>query len=90
MAGWKSQAEVAIIKRQYPVGTRIELDFMDERDMPAGLKGIVDFVDDQGQLHMLWENGRTLALVSGEDRFHVLPQPEPDIPASEPDNENER
>lgn len=29
-------------------------------------------VDDQGQLHMNWENGGSLALVPGEDDFHVL------------------
>jgi len=90
MNGLKSQAEVAAIRKLYPAGTRIELDYMDERDMPSGLKGIVDFTDDQGQLHMLWENGRTLALIPGADSFHVLPQPEPEKADDEPDIEMER
>ena len=31
--------------------------------VPAGTKGTVICVDDAGQLHMQWDNGRTLALV---------------------------
>ena len=38
-----------------------------------GTEGEVDFVDDIGQLHMKWDNGRTLALAPGEDSFTVLP-----------------
>jgi hypothetical protein len=90
MAGWKTQAEVALIKKQYPAGTRLELDYMNERDMPPGLKGIINFVDDQGMLHMLWENGRMLGLIPDVDRFHVLPQPEPEPSVAEPDSEIER
>lgn len=90
MNGFRSQAEVAIIKKNYPPGTRIELDHMDEAGMPEGLKGIVDFVDDQGQLHMIWENGHSLALIPNEDRFHILPKPEPEESYAEPNIEIER
>ena len=38
-----------------------------------GTEGIVDVVDDDGQLHMKWDNGRTLALIPGENSFTVLP-----------------
>lgn len=38
--------------------------------MPDGLKGKVDFVDDAGQIHVSWENGRSLALIPGADSFH--------------------
>ena len=76
MAGWKTQEEVDAIRRRYPIGSRIELDYMNEQGMPPGLKGIVKSVDDAGQLHMIWENGRSLALVPGTDRFHRLPEPQ--------------
>lgn len=76
MAGWKTQAEVAAIRKRYPAGFRIELDYMNKQGMTPGLKGIVKSVDDAGQLHMIWENGRSLTLVPGADRFHRLPEPQ--------------
>ena len=33
---------------------------------------IVDYVDDAGQIHMKWDNGRTLAIVPSEDDFRKL------------------
>ncbi len=79
MAGWKTQAEVAMIRKRYPVGSRIELDYMNEQGMPPGLKGIVKSVDDAGQLHMIWENGRSLALVPGPAQFRRLPEPQVEV-----------
>lgn len=68
--------KVQRIKAQYPSGTRIRLQSMSgEMDMPSGMMGTVDFVDDIGQLQMTWDNGRTLALVPGEDTFTVISQP---------------
>lgn len=66
---------VNFIKEQYPPGTRIRLNSMEDPYAPIlpGTEGEVDFVDDAGQLHMKWDNGRTLALVPGEDSFSVLP-----------------
>lgn len=40
--------------------------------VPSGTKGTVEAADDIGQLHMKWDNGRTLALVPGEDSFRKL------------------
>ena len=68
--------KVQRIKAQYPGGTRIQLHSMSgEADMPSGLTGTVDFVDDAGQLQMTWDNGRSLALVPGEDSFSVISRP---------------
>jgi hypothetical protein len=68
--------KVQRIKEQYPGGTRIRLHSMSgEADMPSGLTGTVDFVDDAGQLQMTWDNGRSLALVPGEDSFSVISRP---------------
>ena len=66
---------VNFIREQYPPGTRIRLNAMDDPYAPIlpGTEGEVDFVDDAGQLHMKWDNGRTLPLAPGEDSFTVLP-----------------
>ena len=66
---------VDFIKEQYPPGTRIRLNTMEDPYAPIapGTEGEVDFVDDIGTIHMKWDNGRSLALIPGEDSFTVLP-----------------
>lgn len=66
-----STAEIASIKTEYPVGTRIKLNHMGEEKFPVadGTTGKVTYVDDNGQIHMRWDNGRTLPLVPGVDDF---------------------
>lgn len=61
-------------KAKYPPGTRIQLIKMNDPHSPVeeGTRGTVKHVDDSGQLHMQWDNGRTLALVPGEDSFRKL------------------
>ena len=66
---------VNFIKEQYPPGTRIRLNSMEDPYAPIapGTEGVVDFVDDIGTIHMKWNNGRSLGIVPGEDSFSVLP-----------------
>ena len=66
---------VNFIKEQYPPGTRIRLNSMEDPFAPVapGTEGEVDFVDDIGTIHMKWDNGRALGIVPGEDSFTVLP-----------------
>ena len=66
---------VNFIKEQYPPGTRIRLNSMDDPYAPIapGTEGEVDFVDDIGTIHMNWHNGRSLALIPDEDSFTALP-----------------
>ena len=61
-------------KESYPPGTRVMLLSMEDpwSPVPSGTRGTVDVVDDIGQIHMKWDNGRTLALVPGEDSFRKL------------------
>ena len=64
------------IKARYPEGTVVCLGHMEgEAGMPPGLKGTVSFVDDIGQIHVKWENGRTLALETDVDSFQVISRP---------------
>lgn len=74
------EKKVEQLRRQYPEGTKLCLDFMDEAGMPPGLRGTVSCVDDAGQIHMHWENGRSLALVPGVDTFHKVEGPVKEVP----------
>ena len=62
------------MKDNYLPGTRIMLLSMDDpyAPVPKGTKGTVVHVDDAAQIHMKWDNGRTLAIVPGEDSFRKL------------------
>lgn len=62
-----------INKKRYPKGTHIELIYMDDPQAPpTGTQGIVDFVDDIGQIHIKWENGSGLPLNTDYDTFKVI------------------
>ena len=74
---WKTHEQVRRIKEQYPPGTRIRLGHMEDKQaVPDGTEGTVQLVDDQGQLMMKWDNGRTLAVIPGEDSFSIIPRQE--------------
>ena len=71
---WK----VERIKQAYPPGTRLELQEMEDPYAPvqSGTRGTVAVVDDMGQIHMNWDNGRTLAVIPGVDQFRKLTEQE--------------
>lgn len=69
--------EAAKIRLMYPPGTRIELNYMDDQfAVPPGTRGTVDHVDDGGNIHMKWDNGRTLSIVPQADSFRKLTKQE--------------
>ena len=70
-----NQKQVEQLRKRYPEGTRLCLDFMDEAGMPPGLQGTVAFIDDAGQIQMNWDCGRSLALIPGVDSFSRLSAP---------------
>lgn len=72
-----SKEKLEMLRKSYPAGTKVCLDGMEgESRMKSGLKGEVRYVDDIGQIHVGWENGSSLALVPGVDRFHAIRDPE--------------
>ena len=65
--------EAAQIRLNYPPGTRIELELMvDAYAVPPGTRGTVHHVDDMGNVHTKWDNGRTLSAILGVDNFRKL------------------
>ena len=63
-----SKETVEGVRREYPIGTRVELVRMDDAQAPPiGTKGTVKGVDDTGSLLMRWDNGSGLNVVYGED-----------------------
>lgn len=54
------------------VGKRIVLEHMDDPEpIPDGATGTVVAVDDWGHIHVQWDNGRSLSVIPGEDRFQI-------------------
>ena len=65
---YPSKAVVEVLRRQYPVGTRVELVRMaDPQAPPIGTKGTVLGVDDIGSIMVAWDSGGSLNVVYGED-----------------------
>ena len=64
------------LREQYPKGTRIRLTEMkdDPYALAPGSMGTLNYIDDDAQFHIRWDNGSGLALRIGEDRFQVLHQ----------------
>lgn len=64
-----SKEIVENLRNKYPIGTRIELIFMDDiQAPPVGTKGTVRGVDDIGSIMVSWDNGSSLSLAYGADR----------------------
>ena len=71
----RSREEVEKIKKKYPIGTRIQLDHMDDKwPVLDGTCGTVEYIDDNGQIHVNWETSSSLALDVDVDvdKFHKI------------------
>lgn len=63
------------IRKQYPVGARVELTHMNDpwnTRLREGCRGTVTCVDDIGTIHVKWDCGSSLGVVYGEDSCRVV------------------
>lgn len=68
-----SKEIVERVRKQYPVGCRVELTHMvDVQAPPIGTKGTVIGVDDTASVMVKWDNGSGLNVVYGEDSCRRL------------------
>lgn len=68
-----SKEIVELIRKEYPIGSRVELVRMDDfQAPPIGTKGTVKGVDDTASIMVSWDNGSGLNVVYGEDRCRKL------------------
>jgi len=79
MNEWERNRRMAeSYRKNYPPGTRIVLIHMEDPYAPveSGTRGTVEFIDDQSQIFMKWDNGRSLAVVPNVDSFRKLTEEE--------------
>ena len=63
------------LRKEYPVGARVELVHMNDpynTKLFPGARGTVVSVDDIGTVHVQWDCGSSLGVVYGEDRCRVI------------------
>ena len=73
MMKFPSREIVEHLRKQYPEGTRVVLDKMNDfQAPPIGTKGTVIGVDDAGSLIVQWDNGSGLNVVYGKDSCHIV------------------
>ena len=64
---------VELMRKEYPIGSRVELVRMDDvQAPPIGTKGTVIGVDDTASILVRWDNGCGLNVIYGEDSCRKL------------------
>lgn len=68
-----SKEIVQMLRKKYPVGTRVQLVEMDDvQAPPIGTKGTVQGVDDTGSIMVHWDNGSGLHVIYGVDKCKIV------------------
>ena len=74
MMKFPNKSYLAQLRKQYPVGTKIQLISMRNEKYPIlpGTIGEVTHIDDMGSIHLKWQNGSSLAIIPEVDSFRVV------------------
>lgn len=68
-----SKEQLALLRKNYPAGSRVELLYMDDvQAPPVGTKGSVLGVDDTGSIMVSWDNGSSLNVIFGVDSCKII------------------
>ena len=69
-----NENQLKSLRERYPAGTIIRLIHMADTiaPIPPDTIGEVQYIDDAGNIHMKWNNGRSLALIEDVDNFEVI------------------
>ena len=68
-----SKEIVEALRREYPSGCRVALEWMDDvQAPPIGTQGTVIGVDDAGSIMVKWDNGSGLNVAYGADRVRKV------------------
>ncbi|MBE7727936.1 MAG: DUF4314 domain-containing protein [Enterocloster citroniae] len=68
-----SREIVERVRGEYPAGTRVRLEKMDDcQAPPIGTEGVVEGVDDSASLMVRWSNGSRLHVVFGVDEARKI------------------
>lgn len=66
------------LKKKYPIGTMVRLISMsDSQSPPKGTIGKIMAIDDIGTIHTAWQNGSSLGLIEGVDKWEVVKDEKP-------------
>lgn len=65
--------DIENLKKEFPVGSRVELIKMDDKQAPPiGTRGTVMGVDDIGSIMVAWDNGSSLNVVYSVDKVRII------------------
>lgn len=70
---YPSKIIVQRLREEYPIGCRVELIRMDDKQAPpCGTKGTVLGVDDIGSIMVSWDNGSSLNVIYKIDKVRKI------------------
>lgn len=75
MPDFPSKETVERVRAQYPVGTRVELVFMENdpySKLTPGDRGTVMHVDSTATIHVAWDCGSGLGILYGVDKVRII------------------